>query len=155
MSRRWGFDREAIVASLRKRDGEQCWLCQTTILFWPERHDILGAATIDHVLPWSLGGGNDEENLRLAHYLCNNVRGNSIDADEIKARIGTLFIDGEPARAARRRQLLVEAMSQKPKSREPVYPFCAWPRVESFRIWPIVDSCGNVALSDCKPEDLH
>lgn len=132
-------DREAVIERLRKRDGENCWLCKTEILFWPERHPDLGSVTIDHVLPVSHGGDNEDENLKLAHYICNNVRGDSVNPVEIKSRIETLFINGNPATAKQRRFMLIEEMAKKPK--EPIYPFCAWPRVKAF---VHIDEHGNI-----------
>lgn len=49
------------------RDWYACRICGLPIA--PDRH------VIDHVLPRSLGGTNDPENLRLAHDYCNNIRG--------------------------------------------------------------------------------
>lgn len=31
--------------------------------------------TLDHVLPWSLGGTNDPENLVCACWICNQIKG--------------------------------------------------------------------------------
>jgi 5-methylcytosine-specific restriction endonuclease McrA len=46
------------------RDSYICWLC-----------DLPGANTVDHVMPRSLGGTNDEWNLRAAHRSCNSKKG--------------------------------------------------------------------------------
>jgi hypothetical protein len=153
---RKSFDnRGAVVKRLRVRDGDVCWLCQTRSLFLPERSTILGIATIDHVLPVSMGGSNDDENLRLSHLLCNNIRGTSIDADEIRARIATLFDDdGNAPPRVRRRQLLRQAARQESRAqKDTVYPFCAWPRMH-VAAWPVVDERGNLTLSATKPDHL-
>ena len=47
--------------------GAICWLCGQP-----------GATTKDHVIPWSLGGTDDVENLRPAHKRCNQRRGNRV-----------------------------------------------------------------------------
>ena len=44
--------------------GDTCWLCHQP-----------GAATIDHVIFRSVGGGDDLDNLRPAHRSCNSARG--------------------------------------------------------------------------------
>jgi 5-methylcytosine-specific restriction endonuclease McrA len=52
--------RGATLQKLRKRVfdfyGDECWLCHQG-----------GADTIDHILPLSLGGGDELDNLRPAH----------------------------------------------------------------------------------------
>lgn len=59
------------------RDG---WVCQ--ICFDPVPKDTWGVseysplqASLDHILPRALGGGNSPDNLRLTHILCNSLRG--------------------------------------------------------------------------------
>lgn len=37
--------------------------------------------SIDHIVPTSRGGSNNESNKRLAHRDCNTVRGNQLDAE--------------------------------------------------------------------------
>jgi len=57
-----------------ERDLGLCWLCQK-----PCRFDLRpphpAAFTLDHVKPKGLGGGNAFDNLKAAHYICNQVRG--------------------------------------------------------------------------------
>ena len=55
-------------AALRARDGDGCWLCTRPI-------DV-GLASIEHVLPRSLGGNDALDNLRLCHRDCNTRLGN-------------------------------------------------------------------------------
>jgi 5-methylcytosine-specific restriction endonuclease McrA len=38
-------------------------------------------ASYDHVVPTSLGGTDEPENLKMAHLLCNTRRGNRVAAD--------------------------------------------------------------------------
>jgi 5-methylcytosine-specific restriction endonuclease McrA len=45
-------------------------------LVWPDRF----APTRDHVMPYSLGGGNEPENLALAHFTCNVSKKNRVTA---------------------------------------------------------------------------
>ena len=42
-----------------------------------------GAHHVDHVVPWSLGGGNEVANLQILHAKCNLSKGNRCDADEL------------------------------------------------------------------------
>jgi 5-methylcytosine-specific restriction endonuclease McrA len=63
------------VRSLRRRYGDDCWLCGLPIDF-----SITDAAhpmrfSRDHVVPRSLGGVSTLGNLRLAHRQCNSTRG--------------------------------------------------------------------------------
>jgi 5-methylcytosine-specific restriction endonuclease McrA len=62
-------DRVKKVRALRRRDGDQCWICGGA--FTEEK-----PPTIDHVTPRKKGGSNKLPNLRLAHGLCNNQRSN-------------------------------------------------------------------------------
>lgn len=63
------------IRELAARDGERCHICNRKIDL-----SLSGMAkwgpTIDHILPVSLGGTNDPNNLALAHRCCNSVRGN-------------------------------------------------------------------------------
>lgn len=63
------------VDDLRQRDGGRCNICGRRIDF-----NLSGRAkwgpTIDHLLPVSLGGTNDADNLALAHRVCNTSRNN-------------------------------------------------------------------------------
>jgi 5-methylcytosine-specific restriction endonuclease McrA len=52
-----------MVAHLRARDGDDCWLCRR-----PIRE---GDATIEHLVARANGGTNDPANLALCHHGCN------------------------------------------------------------------------------------
>lgn len=56
------------------RDAWRCHLCNEACDRDARVPDI-AAATIDHVIPRSLGGTDDESNLRTAHFICNTLRG--------------------------------------------------------------------------------
>jgi 5-methylcytosine-specific restriction endonuclease McrA len=58
------------------RDGYLCWLCGKDV----EWADM----TVDHVLPRSKGGTDRQSNLRCAHWLCNNKRGDKAPAPAIQ-----------------------------------------------------------------------
>lgn len=51
-------------ARVLARDGYVCHLC-----------GLPGADSVDHIIPRSRGGSDDESNLRAAHAVCNNRRG--------------------------------------------------------------------------------
>lgn len=60
--------------ALYERDRWICWLCLESV-----DRSLIGTRSpwrpsLDHVEPRSLGGSNDESNLRLAHQWCNCVR---------------------------------------------------------------------------------
>jgi 5-methylcytosine-specific restriction endonuclease McrA len=65
-ARRAPIDREAIF----ERDGWLCGICGELV----EADD----ATLDHIVPISLGGADEPSNVRLAHSLCNSRRGDGI-----------------------------------------------------------------------------
>ena len=111
-----------MVDLLRWRDGDQCWLCRGVILFWPERHALLGCVTIDHLVPLAEGGTNDEWNLRLAHYKCNHVRGLLMDAEEIESVIQELLMHPDLAHPTK------WATLAKHHTPSDTYPRCCWPR---------------------------
>lgn len=56
------------------RDNFTCQLCDGPVDMALPGKDRW-AATLDHIIPWSLGGIDDESNLRLAHRSCNSRRG--------------------------------------------------------------------------------
>ena len=65
--------------ALIERDGNLCRLCNTAIDLSLARNSRFGA-TIDHIVPLSLGGSDDIENMQLAHWICNIRKGNRVDA---------------------------------------------------------------------------
>jgi len=65
--------------ALIERDGNLCRLCNTEIDLTLARNSRWGA-TIDHIVPLSLGGSDEIENMQLAHWICNIKKGNRVDA---------------------------------------------------------------------------
>lgn len=53
-----------------ERDGWVCWVCHEPIDPARTRLDRL-SGTVDHVIPISAGGSDDDHNLRAAHLSCN------------------------------------------------------------------------------------
>ena len=75
-----------------ERDGWSCGLCGLETLKRYVAGDPL-SPSLDHVVPRSLGGGNEDENLRTAHIKCNAIRGDGhldITVDEYRARLGVV-----------------------------------------------------------------
>jgi len=65
-------------ARLADRDGADCGLCGEPVelsLRFP--HPM--SPSVDHVVPWSLGGSHDLANLQLAHLSCNCRKGNRVN----------------------------------------------------------------------------
>lgn len=64
--------------ALYERDKWMCGLCNEPVdgsLHWNDDW----APSLDHIVPSSLGGSDDESNLRLAHRICNGRRGARVD----------------------------------------------------------------------------
>lgn len=61
--------------AIYERDGWACQICHEPV---DRAAEPTGAwfPSLDHITPRSLGGGDDDNNLRLAHRWCNSVRGN-------------------------------------------------------------------------------
>lgn len=71
---------ESKTISLEKlfdRDGGICWLCGKAcdIEADPNSNNY---PSIDHVVPISLGGKDEWQNIKLAHRICNSLRGNAV-----------------------------------------------------------------------------
>ena len=74
------YIREEIFA----RDNWICGLCQEPIdpeLKWPES----GFASIDHIVPISLGGDDTPANVQAAHLRCNISKGNRVELEDLQA----------------------------------------------------------------------
>jgi 5-methylcytosine-specific restriction endonuclease McrA len=60
-----------------ERDGWTCWLCKEPVDSGLPRTSRMGA-TVDHVVPLSKGGSDELDNLRLAHWICNNKKSDKL-----------------------------------------------------------------------------
>ncbi|WP_442972495.1 HNH endonuclease [Rhodococcus sp. BH5] len=58
---------------LWQRDGNQCRICDQSIDMMLTYPDMM-RASVDHILPYSLGGTHHESNLQLAHLRCNLIK---------------------------------------------------------------------------------
>lgn len=65
------------VRALRRRDGDDCWLCRQPIDFTITDPQSPWRWSRDHFIPRSLGGPDTTENMRLAHRWCNSHRGDA------------------------------------------------------------------------------
>lgn len=63
-----------------QRDEGVCQLCGRLI---DPNDKKLWMGTLDHIVPRSKGGADEPSNLRLAHMICNALRGNNEDVNEI------------------------------------------------------------------------
>lgn len=78
-ARKFGVEYEPVNAlKVHDRDGWICHLCGDVV----GRHDVWPdqmCASLDHVVPLSLGGPHAYSNVRTAHWLCNVLKG--VDQD--------------------------------------------------------------------------
>lgn len=66
-------DRRRLCRALLLRDGPFCGICDNEIdLDLPRDHDE--AWTLEHLKPYAEGGGSTQDNLVLAHRVCNHGR---------------------------------------------------------------------------------
>jgi hypothetical protein len=65
---------EAACARVRQRAGNRCGYCQCP------QHLVFGWLEIEHVIPTSRGGTDDESNLWLACRFCNTFKSDAITA---------------------------------------------------------------------------
>lgn len=66
------------VEVLAERDGFICQLCDYAVDM-TARHPDKWCATVDHVIPVSLGGEHSYANTQLAHFRCNSSKGNRVE----------------------------------------------------------------------------
>lgn len=70
--------RKALLQYLVDRDGDRCGICnrKVDITLRSGTSGSRRGPSIDHIIPRSHGGTDDLSNLRLAHWGCNQKRGN-------------------------------------------------------------------------------
>lgn len=69
---------DATRRAVYERDGWECQLCDLPVVR-EARFPDPWCATLDHVVPFSLGGGDEEDNLQLAHFRCNCQKQDRLD----------------------------------------------------------------------------
>lgn len=57
-----------------KRQKGLCWICGERMAISTSQAQSPMFATFDHLLPKAQGGGNTQDNLKLAHQKCNMMR---------------------------------------------------------------------------------
>jgi 5-methylcytosine-specific restriction endonuclease McrA len=65
---------------IAERDGFICYLCSGVVDMSLPRVSRWGA-TLDHVIPVSKGGKDTADNLKLAHWICNNRKSDSLEVE--------------------------------------------------------------------------
>lgn len=79
--------RTAIRPSVRRavyeRDGWQCGICEEPVDASLAGSGSIWRPSLDHVVPYTEDGTDEPENLRLAHFWCNSVRGAATYEDEV------------------------------------------------------------------------
>jgi 5-methylcytosine-specific restriction endonuclease McrA len=63
---------------IAERDSYTCYLCGDAVDMTISRTSRWGA-TLDHVIPVSKGGTDSEDNLKLAHWICNNRKNDKVE----------------------------------------------------------------------------
>lgn len=62
------------LIKLLRRDGFNCHICKKPLNLRAE-YNAWDQPSLDHIIPRSEGGSHKLENLKLAHRMCNSVRG--------------------------------------------------------------------------------
>ena len=75
-------DKEITLEAVAKRDGNVCWLCGLPV-DWDDIDETRIYAgnmypSIDHVVPLAKGGKHAWGNVRLAHRICNTMKGDKV-----------------------------------------------------------------------------
>lgn len=75
-----GKNKRRVFNAVRRRHGDNCHWCAAPMSF--EERNAPDSATLEHLVPGSAGGTNEQSNLRLAHQRCNNARNKPIEGRE-------------------------------------------------------------------------
>lgn len=73
--------------ALINRDGLNCWICGEPCdledSFWIDKTFYAGNRypSVDHVIPLAKGGTHTWDNVRVAHRICNSIKGDSVSND--------------------------------------------------------------------------
>ena len=60
------------------RDGWICGICNCLIDPALSVYESIWTGVIDHIWPRAKGGGHEDDNLQIAHYECNRIKGQSL-----------------------------------------------------------------------------
>jgi 5-methylcytosine-specific restriction endonuclease McrA len=71
-----------LLKAIRERDQGRCGICGKAIgtKVWPHPR----SASLDHVVPLSVGGTHDPANVQLAHLECNLAKGNRGGGEQLR-----------------------------------------------------------------------
>jgi hypothetical protein len=75
--RRDAYVEDVTVEYLFKRDGGRCKICGRKLNLKRRQHHPL-KATVDHIVPVSIGGKHEKKNTQLACLKCNMLKGNRV-----------------------------------------------------------------------------
>lgn len=77
--------RKVLLQYLVDRDGDRCGICNrpVDITLKSGTRGSRRGPSVDHIVPRSLGGTDDLSNLRLAHWGCNQKRGNRAKNEQL------------------------------------------------------------------------
>ena len=77
--------RKTMLQYLVDRDGDRCGICnrKVDITLKSGTRGSRRGPSVDHIVPRSLGGTDDLSNLRLAHWGCNQKRGNRAKNEQL------------------------------------------------------------------------
>jgi 5-methylcytosine-specific restriction endonuclease McrA len=96
--------KQRLRATLRARDGDLCCYCRQELDFasylnhCPGTKQPLNGATLEHVVPFALGGTWDPENLKLACRGCNQALGRAIQRQRTaETKAARVFMTSWPA----------------------------------------------------------
>lgn len=93
-ARRYGVEYQPVDRlAIFERDQHQCQICGCPGEpdFWVDGEYNPWAATLDHVIPMSAGGGHTEANLQTACALCNSIKSDCVEGTtgrQIRAGVG-------------------------------------------------------------------
>ena len=73
-----------MIARLRNRDGDDCWLCGLPMTEPPRRHNK--RISLEHLVARSDGGSDEPGNLVLCHQHCNGHLGDRPKEEKLKMR---------------------------------------------------------------------
>ena len=69
-----------------KEAGGICSLCGEPIKYFSQ-------STIDHVVPKSKGGSDNDSNLKIAHDFCNRKKGDDLPVYDVSVRLSSIVTD--------------------------------------------------------------
>lgn len=69
-----------MIREIARLQEGMCPACRDEL---PALHE--GAIHVDHLIPWSLGGGNEPGNVRILHAECNLAKGRRCDDEDLIA----------------------------------------------------------------------